>query len=124
MHSDPIADLLTRIRNASRAGKEVVMAPHSYLKESLCQILEDKKFIKKARLDQTGKFPELRITLSRPIELKRVSKPGLRVYKKAIEITPVKNGFGIAIISTSKGLMTGDQAKDQNLGGELLCEIS
>ena len=125
MYSDPIADLLTRIRNASRAGKKTLAAPYSRMKEEILKILEAKGWIEKARVDQTGKFPELRITLiSEKIDMiQRISKPGRRVYKKAGELRPVRNGFGMSIISTSHGLMTGDDAQVKKVGGEVLCEI-
>jgi len=127
MNTDPIADFLTRIRNAARAGKKTVSIPHSKIKMGIAEILEKTGFVKKARVDRTGKFPEIRLELSENhpnISLTRVSKPGLRVYKSAADFHPVKNGFGIAIVSTSRGLLTTDEAKKLGVGGEVLCEIS
>ncbi len=126
MYSDPIADLLTRIRNASRAGNTTVAIPHSRIKESISTILEQKGIIDKARVDRSHQFPEIIVSLKegkKKIELQRISKPGQRVYIKSTEIKPVRNGYGIAVISTSAGLMTGEDAKVAGVGGEYLCEI-
>lgn len=127
MYSDPIADLLTRIRNGVRAGKKTVVIPHSKIKEAVAEILEHTGFIEKARVDRTGKFPEIRVELSEnhpKLSLRRVSRPGLRIYRSAADFRPVKHGFGIAVVSTSKGLMTTDEAKKEGIGGEVLCEVS
>lgn len=124
MYSDPIADFLTRIRNGVKAGKTQISAPYSKLKEGIGQVLEAEGFIEKCRIDRTGKFPELMVTLKEdPISLQRVSTPGRRVYRAASDIRPVKNGYGIAVLSTSKGILTGEKAKQEGVGGELLCEI-
>ena len=126
MNTDPIADFLTRIRNSVSAGKTSVSMPYSIIKESAAKILEEEKIIEKSRVDRTGKFPELMITLhtdSPPLTLKRISKPGRRFYQKASEIRTIRNGFGISIFTTSKGLMTGEKAKEAGVGGEILCEI-
>lgn len=124
MFTDPIADFLTRIRNAVKADKESVRAPYSKLKEEIAKLLEAEAFIEKARVDRTGKFPEIVITFKdMPLSLNRISKPGRRVYKAYGDLHPIKNGYGISIISTSKGLMTGDQAKREGIGGELICEV-
>jgi len=127
MNTDPIADFLTRIRNGVRAGKKTVTIPHSQIKEGIAGILERTAFVTKARVDRTGKFPEIRVELSEnhpKLSLRRVSRPGLRIYRSATEFRPVKSGFGIAIVSTSKGLMTSEEAKNEGIGGEVLCEIS
>lgn len=127
MNTDPIADFLTRIRNGVRAGKKMVVIPHSQVKERIAEILERSGFVTKARVDRTGKFPEIRVELSEvhpKLSLLRVSRPGLRVYRSAADFRPVKSGFGIAVVSTSKGLMTSEEAKKEGIGGEVLCEIS
>jgi len=126
MITDPIADLLTRIRNAEKARKEVVTLPYSKIKHEICQILVDEKCIKK--VEKTGESkPELVITLDLykgfNLTLTRVSRPGQRIYKKYLDLKPVKSGLGFDIISTSKGLMTQKQAYSQKLGGELICRI-
>lgn len=126
MNTDPIADLLTRIRNASRAGKKSVAIPHSKLKEELAKVLESEGIITKTRINRSGKFSEILVTLKedkKNIDLSRISKPGQRVYKKADQIRPVRNGFGISVLSTSQGLLTGDKAKELGIGGEVLCEV-
>ena len=126
MITDPIADLLTRIRNAEKAKKEVVTLPYSKIKHEICQILVDEKCIKK--VEKTGETkPELVVTLDLykgfNLTLKRVSRPGQRIYKKYLDLKPVKSGLGFDIISTSKGLMTQKKAYSQKLGGELICRI-
>jgi len=126
MHTDPIADLLTRIRNASRARHEITSVPYSKIKENILKILKNKGFIADYTVEEEGKFKVLEITLKEElanINLKRVSKPGQRIYLKRGELRPVKSGIGMSIISTSKGLMTNSEARRQNLGGELICEI-
>ena len=126
--TDPIADMLTRIRNASRALLPAVELPHSRMKESLAQILKKEGYVAEVSVD--GKtIKKLKIQLKyqgkkNVIEgLKRVSKPGLRKYVGATEIPRVLGGLGVSIVSTSQGVMTGTQAKKKNLGGELLCYI-
>ena len=126
MNTDPIADLLTRIRNAEKAKKEVVTLPYSKIKHEICQILVDEKCIKK--VEKTGDTkPELVVTLDLykgfNLTLKRVSRPGQRIYKKYLDLKPVKSGLGFDIISTSKGLMTQKKAYSQKLGGEFICRI-
>lgn len=126
MNTDPIADFLTRIRNASRAGDTTVSIPYSRLKEEMGRILEEQKFIEKSRVNRTGKFPVINIELKAGFEninLKRISKPGKRVYQKYSDIRTVKNGYGFSVISTSAGVLTGEAAKEKALGGELLCEV-
>jgi small subunit ribosomal protein S8 len=126
--SDPISDMLTRIRNASRALLPAVELPHSRMKESLAQILKKEGYVAEVSVD--GKvIKKLKIQLKyqgkkNVIEgLKRISKPGLRKYVGATEIPRVLGGLGVSIVSTSEGVMTGTQAKKKNLGGELLCYI-
>jgi small subunit ribosomal protein S8 len=126
--SDPISDMLTRIRNASRALLPAVELPHSRMKESLANILKKEGYVAEVSVD--GKtIKKLKIQLKyqgkkNVIEgLKRVSKPGLRKYVGSTEIPRVLGGLGISIVSTSEGVMTGTQAKKKNLGGELLCYI-
>ena len=132
--TDPIADYLTRIRNAQQAGHRIVEIPASKLKKSITEILYDQGYILKYKFEEgTGKGNQgvIKIALKydraskRPVirELGRISKPGLRKYAKAGEIPRIINGLGIAIVSTSKGLMTDKQARSENVGGEVLCYV-
>jgi small subunit ribosomal protein S8 len=127
--SDPISDFLTRLKNASRAGNAAFNAPHSKVKMEIARILKEQGYIWNYELDTSGKFPEIKVTTKfvdgKPAltDLKRVSKPGRRQYVGADGIPRVLNGLGISIISTSKGLMTGHQAKKQKMGGELLAMV-
>jgi small subunit ribosomal protein S8 len=124
MYTDPIADLLTRIRNASRAGHSSCSVPYSKIKEEVLKILAEKKFIVKyAKVEE--KFTELEVTLqdTKDLTLRRLSTPGQRIYVKKDELKPIRSGLGLRIISTSKGLMSTEDAKKQNLGGELICEV-
>jgi len=127
--TDPIADLLTRIRNASRAAKEDITVPYSRIKADIVRILQDEGYIVSYELDTTGVVPRIKIKnkiVNRtPViaGLKRVSRPGLRRYVGATEIPRVLGGMGISILSTPKGLLTGRQAKKQNVGGELLAFV-
>lgn len=126
MYTDPIADLLTRLRNAIMASKDYVTLPHSNIKENLLKILKAKKIIEDYEVTTENGHKEISITLKEMGEysnFRRVSKPGQRIYIKKEEINKVRNGLGIAIISTSKGLMTNNEARKANLGGELICEI-
>ena len=123
--TDPIADFLTRIRNVQMARRSVVEIPFSKLKFEIAQIMLKNEFLKDVQKDESGKFPVLRCELAdRKIALKRVSRPGQRIYTDAENIRKVLNGFGISIISTSKGVMTGYEARSLKIGGEVLCEIS
>jgi small subunit ribosomal protein S8 len=125
---DPIADMLTRIRNASRALLPTVEIPHSRLKESLADILKKEGFVAEVAVE--GKIPK-KIKLRLKYEgkksviegLKRVSKPGLRKYVGGTEIPRVLGGLGVAVVSTSEGIMTGQQCRKKNIGGELLCYV-
>lgn len=126
MHTDPIADLLTRIRNAAKAHHQALSVPHSKIKENILKILKSSKFIEGYKVEGEGINKALIIDLKEEAEsltLKRVSKPGQRIYVKSQDLRYIKSGLGISIISTSKGLMTNVQAKQQKLGGELICEI-
>ncbi len=131
---DPIADMLTRIRNAQRAGKKTVSLPYSKMKHALAEILQKEGFIEAVSKEQGEKFPFLLITLrytkasqtkKRPAinEITRVSKEGCRIYVQNNQIQKVKNGYGIAIISTSQGVMTGGEAYAKGLGGEYICKV-
>ncbi len=130
--TDPIADFLTRIRNAQQAGHRVVDIPSSNEKKAITEILYENGYILKYKFDdEAGKNGVIKIALKydpvskRPIirELKRISRPGLRQYRKASELPRVINGLGIAVISTSKGIMTDKKAREENVGGEVLCFI-
>ncbi len=128
--TDPIADLLTRIRNANQMHYKEVVVPSSNIKLQIVKILKDEGFITDYKKEKGQVQDNIIITLKygknkeRVISgLKRISKPGLRVYAKKEEIPTVLNGLGISILSTSKGIMTGKEAKKQNLGGEVLAYI-
>ncbi|HEX7471917.1 MAG TPA: 30S ribosomal protein S8 [Candidatus Limnocylindrales bacterium] len=128
--SDPIADMLTRIRNASRARHLEVVVPASRTKREIARILKDEGFIADIREDQVGPTLTLHLTLKyvdgkAPVVsgLKRISKPGLRVYARKTDIPRVLGGLGVVIISTSQGIMTGAQARKAQLGGEVLAYV-
>ena len=129
--SDPIADMLTRIRNANTAKHDSVDVPSSKMKLAIANILLDEGYIAKYEIVKDGNFDVIRITLKYGKDknekiitgLKRISKPGLRVYANASEIPYVLNGLGIAIISTSKGVMTDKLARKNNVGGEVIAYI-
>lgn len=128
--TDPIADLLTRIRNAQRAGLESLELPASKLKQRICEVLREEGFIREVSLKADDKQGILTVGLKydfdkRPVisEIKRQSKPGLRRYVKHTEIPKVMNGLGIALLSTSKGILADKEARKQHLGGELLATV-
>jgi len=128
--SDPIADMLTRVRNASRARHQEVVVPSSRTKREIARILKDEGFIADVIEEQQGASAVLRLTLKyvggkAPVVsgLKRISKPGLRVYAGKTEIPRVLGGLGIVIVSTSQGIMTGAQAHRAQLGGEILAYV-
>lgn len=128
--TDPIADMLTRIRNALVAKHEVVDVPASNMKKAIAQILVNEGYIKGFETVEEGTFKNIRITLkygpnrTKVITgLKRISKPGLRVYARKDQIPRVLNGLGIAVLSTSRGLMTDREARKQAVGGEVLAYI-
>ena len=131
MVTDPIADFLTRIRNAQMANHRIVEIPASNLKKRMTEILYDKGYILKYKFDEDNKQGVIKIALKYDPStkepaiktLERVSRPGLRTYAKPAEFKRVKNGLGVAILSTSKGVMTDKEAKLQNVGGEVLCYI-
>ncbi len=123
--TDPIADLLTRIRNAQMAGNDSLAVPYSREKEKIAQVMQKNDFLESVEKEETEKVPALKLTLTdRKLTLKRISKPGQRIYIKSKEIRKVLSGFGISIISTPKGIITGYEARSLNVGGEVLCEIS
>jgi len=128
--SDPIADMLTRIRNAEKAKFNSVDVPGSKLKSELAKILKEEGYIRNFKFLKDGKQGILRVYLkygpgqaNTIYGLKRVSKPGRRIYLKYKDIQPVYNGMGIAILSTSKGIMTDKKARQEKVGGEVLCQV-
>lgn len=128
--TDPIADMLTRIRNAIAVRKSEVSLPHSNQKEAVAKILKESNFIDGVKVEgEKAGFKKLHITINgeagnaRITEISRMSTPGRRMYSSAQEIPTVKRGRGIVIISTSKGVMSGKDAKKQALGGELICKV-
>jgi small subunit ribosomal protein S8 len=127
--SDPIADFLTRLRNAGAALKPEVLVPYSRIKSEIARILKQEGYISAFELDTTGTHPQIKVTtkLSNRTPairgLKRVSRPGLRRYVGAKDIPRVLGGMGVAILSTPRGLLTGHEAKRQNIGGELVAYI-
>lgn len=127
MFTDPIADLLTRIRNAASAHHETVSVPYSKVKEGILKVMKEKNFIKDYTVEIEEKIglKELEITLqeNRTLTLKRLSSPGQRLYIKTDKLKSVKSGLGTIIISTSQGIMSDYEARKKKLGGELLCEI-
>ena len=129
--NDPVADMLTRIRNAAKAKFSSVDIPGSQLKVEVARLLKDEGFIKNYKFLKDGKQGILRVYLkygpgqAETIHhLKRVSKPGRRIYVKSKDLKPILNGMGISILSTSRGLMTDKQARKENVGGEILCTVS
>lgn len=127
--TDPIADMFTRIRNAIAVNKQEVSLPHSNIKEAVARLLQKSNFVDRVSVSDApvGKILTIRIssddTNARISEIVRVSKPGRRTYVSSQEIPVVKRGRGIVLISTSKGIMTGEQAKAQHVGGELICKV-
>jgi small subunit ribosomal protein S8 len=130
--TDPIADMLTRIRNAINVRKNVVSMPHSNVKESVARLLQTSNFIDKVEVADAadGKVGKtLTVTINgehdnaRITEINRVSTPGRRYYVRSGDIPTVKRGRGVVIVSTSKGMMTGAQAKKQGIGGEVICKV-
>ncbi|MDD3237065.1 MAG: 30S ribosomal protein S8 [Candidatus Gastranaerophilales bacterium] len=130
MTTDSIADMLTRIRNANIVSHKDVKMPSSKLKVELAKLLKDEGYIAGYSVDESGKFKVLNIELkydekNKPVitNLRRISKPGLRTYSKSKDLPQVLGGMGIAVISTSKGLLTDRKAKNEKLGGEILCYV-
>ena len=128
--SDPVADMLVRIRNAQMVGHTETVMPASRLKVSIAQVLKDEGYIEDFALRDKGVKKELAIALKyyagRPVieRLERVSKPGLRVYKGRDDIPRIMNGLGVAILSTSRGVMTDRKARADGVGGEILCIVA
>lgn len=130
MNTDPIADMLTRIRNANIAKHSTVEMPSSKLKEHLAALLKAEGYITAYSVREVGKFKVLSVDLKygsnrEPVitNLRRISKPGLRVYTKSNNIPKVFGGLGISIVSTSKGLLTDRKARKEKVGGEILCQV-
>jgi len=130
MHSDPIADLLTRIRNGVQAHLTTVDIPHSKIKVEIVKILEAEGFVTGHEISNETKFPTIRVHLRYDSKRKalinhiaRVSKPGLRVYRPVSDLKPLRSGLTTRIISTSAGLMTDREARKRKMGGEVICEV-
>jgi len=131
MTTDPIADFLTRMRNALMAGHKVVEVPSSKMKVEMAKILKDQGYIRDFKIEEDDKQGILKVALKYNARTKlpaikkmeRVSRPGLRQYKSANELPRVLNGLGIAIVSTSNGVMTDKKARQENVGGEVLCYV-
>ncbi|BDD10935.1 30S ribosomal protein S8 [Fulvitalea axinellae] len=129
--TDPIADYLTRLRNAMKAGHRIVEIPSSKMKREITKVLHDKGYIQSYKFVDEGVQGSIKIALkynpatkaSAIVKLERISKPGLRKYASVDEMPRVLNGLGIAILSTSKGIMTDKEARNQNVGGEVLCHV-
>ena len=130
MNTDPIADMLTRIRNANMVSHASVEIPASKLKIELAKLLKEEGYIADYEVKEVGKFKVIEITLKyeangKPVitKLERISKPGLRHYSKAKNLQKVLGGMGVAIVSTPKGLLTDRKARKENVGGEVLCYV-
>lgn len=131
MNTDPIADYLTRLRNAIRAKHRVVEIPASNIKKEITKVLYEKGYIQNYKFDETGPQGVIKIALKynpvtkQPaiVDLQRVSRPGLRQYRGADHLPRILNGLGVAIVSTSKGVMTDKEARTMNVGGEVLCYV-
>ena len=127
--TDPISDMLTRIRNADRVSKRDITLPYSKIKEDVAKILAANGYILSVKTEETGGRKKLALAISdtdqpgQITSIKRLSRPGRRSYAKTKEIPQVKRGRGIIIVSTSQGLMTGSEAAGKKLGGELICEV-
>ncbi|PJE76660.1 30S ribosomal protein S8 [Candidatus Uhrbacteria bacterium CG10_big_fil_rev_8_21_14_0_10_48_16] len=128
--TDPISDMLTRIRNAQAVRKAEISFPYSKIKFAIAKILEKEGYVTKAEQVTTAKFPAIRVELSYENKqpkiqmVRRVSRPGKRIYAKSTELPVVLSNIGIAILSTPNGLMTNKEARVRHLGGEVICEIS
>jgi len=128
--TDPIADMLTRIRNAQSVRRRFVMMPYSGIKEAIGQVLVEEGFVSRVEKVEEGRFPSLRLYLrytedKTPViqGLKRISKPGCRIYTKREDISWVRYGLGTVILSTPRGVVSGRQARKLGVGGEVLCEV-
>lgn len=124
--NDPIGDMLTRLRNAQGARKESCVIPHSRLKRELAELLKKEGWVEAVEVmgDAPKQSIEVTFVPGKTLTLKRISTPGRRVYQRAAELKPVLRGHGIAVLTTSKGLKTDKQAREEKLGGEVLCQIS
>jgi small subunit ribosomal protein S8 len=130
-NQDPIADMLTRIRNSNRVGRKMVLIPKSKICTGIAQVLKDEGYISEYDVLDDGCQGQIRVTLKYTNtgekvihEIDRESKPGRRVYRKVTDLPSVLNGMGIAVVSTSKGVMSDRRAREQGVGGELLCTVS
>jgi small subunit ribosomal protein S8 len=130
-NQDPIADMLTRIRNANRVGRRLVIIPKSKICSGIAQVLKDEGYIDEYDVIDDGKQGTLRVKLKYSTSgekvihaLDRASKPGRRIYRGVEDLPRILNGMGIAVVSTSKGVMSDRKAREQNVGGELLCTVS
>jgi len=129
MNTDPIADMITRIRNAISVNKREIVLPHSNIKETVAKTLADSNFIDRVEVTPASVGKQLKIVINsedanaRITSIERLSTPGRRVYVGVEEIPTVQQGRGLVIVSTSKGVMTGREAKKQRLGGELICKV-
>jgi small subunit ribosomal protein S8 len=130
-NQDPISDMLTRIRNANRVGRKMVLIPKSKICSGIAQVLKDEGYIEQFDTIDDGRQGHLRVKLKYSLSgekvihaLDRESKPGCRVYRKVDDLPQVLNGMGIAVVSTSKGVMSDRRARESNVGGELLCTVS
>jgi len=130
-NQDPIADMLTRIRNANRVGRRMVLVPRSKICQGIAQVLQEEGYIDTFDVIQDTAQGQIRIKLKYSIngdkvihEIDRNSKPGCRVYRKVADLPRVLNGMGIAVVSTSKGVMSDRKAREENVGGEVLCTVS
>lgn len=128
--SDPLGDMLTRIRNAQRASLAVTHCPHSGIRESVCAVLKDEGYIRAYSVEEQDNNKkqiqiELKYDEGQPVirELKRISKPGRRTYSKIKDLQPFHNGLGIKILSTPRGVMPDYKARSENVGGEVLCQV-
>ncbi|MDD5390824.1 MAG: 30S ribosomal protein S8 [Gallionellaceae bacterium] len=128
--SDPIADMLTRIRNGQMVEKVTVKMPSSKLKNAIAQVLKDEGYIDDYKVHENGGLPEMEVALryyaGRPVieKIERISRPGLRIYKGHDNLPRVMNGLGVAIVSTSQGVMTDRKARSLGVGGEVLCVVA
>jgi len=128
--TDPIADMLARVRNALIAGHKTVLIPSSKFKVELARILKEQGYVSEWKMTEDAGWPAISIKVAYTAdkesvikEIKRISKPSRRIYVNKTEIPRVKGGLGICVLSTSKGIMTGSEARSQGLGGELICSI-
>lgn len=127
--TDPIADMLTRVRNAIAVQKNEVSMPYSKIKQTVAEVLAKNNFVDSVEVFELGGFKRLKIVINKPetnaniTEIKRMSTPGRRMYTGSSDIPNIKNGRGIVVISTSRGIMVGAEAKQAGLGGELICKV-